>query len=360
MLSWRVAGSLLLVSINRIVRRWNQTGQKFAGASDIAQTYLSIRPRLLWLLILAAYLANCRGMIRLSPFERPIPNKLWNLASVLVMVVAFTFKLAFTAADSPELLDSRVLGLVERYLSQASLVSLARLIFYGILLLLATFLYANGRSTPQERNKDETENPWGNFSAKLFTNCHQKQTCRDFLHELLTLFLMTQTRAISVPLYLLFRCQASVLGMVGLSSFETIVTSIIFQHTAFFAFGGSNAISSIDLSNAYNGISSYNVGLVGILTFLSNWAGPIWWLSATYQMRRRWTRTDATDRLVLSTLHVALGLLAVMTACTLLRTHLFVWTVFSPKLLYSMAWAVVHHGIVNTILLYCLSSVVWI
>lgn len=31
---------------------------------------------------------------------------------------------------------------------------------------------------------------------------------------------------------------------------------------------------------------------------------------------------------------------AVMAACTVLRTHLFIWTVFSPKFLFVMAWGV--------------------
>ena len=38
---------------------------------------------------------------------------------------------------------------------------------------------------------------------------------------------------------------------------------------------------------------------------------------------------------------------AVMAACTLLRTHLFIWTVFSPKYLYAMAWAVGWHLFVS-------------
>lgn len=49
----------------------------------------------------------------------------------------------------------------------------------------------------------------------------------------------------------------------------------------------------------------------------------------------------------LFTFHIAASLLSVMAACTALRTHLFIWTVFSPKYLYSMAWAVANHGIVN-------------
>lgn len=33
-------------------------------------------------------------------------------------------------------------------------------------------------------------------------------------------------------------------------------------------------------------------------------------------------------------------LVAVMAACTLLRQHLFIWTVFSPKYLFAMAWGI--------------------
>lgn len=47
------------------------------------------------------------------------------------------------------------------------------------------------------------------------------------------------------------------------------------------------------------------------------------------------------------TVFVAASLMAVMAACTLLRTHLFIWTVFSPKYLYAMAWSVAWHLIVS-------------
>ena len=40
----------------------------------------------------------------------------------------------------------------------------------------------------------------------------------------------------------------------------------------------------------------------------------------------------------------------IMAACTALKTHLFIWTVFSPKYLYAMAWSVIQHGIMNMIL----------
>src|SRR6201999_228513 len=143
--------------------------------------------------------------------------------------------------------------------------------------------------------------------------------------------------------------------------------------------------SSIDLSNAYNGVAGYNVLAVGILVFVSNWAGPIWWAVGAMvllvgqqpgtdeefkkggQKRRAWVEAERellaanaspeaqtamktgtmkqTPKDILkdsylayfstSTLFISGSLLAVQVACKMLRTHLFIWTVFSPKYLYS-------------------------
>jgi ethanolaminephosphotransferase len=157
----------------------------------------------------------------------------------------------------------------------------------------------------------------------------------------------------------------------------------LLTQTSFFALGNSNSISSIDLSTSYNGISGYNVGAVGILVFLSNWAGPVFWslagilLLGKHGAKQRYINTDelhvadwvAQEREYLCTMarkeeesradrksqnawteHVALltfwtgvMLVSVMTACTLLRQHLFIWTVFSPKYLFAMAWGLAWH-----------------
>jgi len=49
----------------------------------------------------------------------------------------------------------------------------------------------------------------------------------------------------------------------------------------------------------------------------------------------------------LLTVFAAASVGSVMAACTALRTHLFIWTVFSPKYLYCMAWSLGQHLIVN-------------
>lgn len=166
------------------------------------------------------------------------------------------------------------------------------------------------------------------------------------LHEALNLFLLTQSRATNIPLFLIFRIQAQILSSMSLGEIEVTVTMIIMQHMTFFAFGGSNAISSVDLSSAYNGVGSYSVMLVGLLTFVSNWAGPVWWVSMSHIFRPRRTPTYHNSTALL-TFHVAASLVSVMAACTVLRTHLFIWTVFSPKYLYTVVWATANHVAVN-------------
>lgn len=161
---------------------------------------------------------------------------------------------------------------------------------------------------------------------------------------------MTESRVTNIPIFLWFQLQLNTLRSFSLSEYELALTSILMQYSSFFAFGGSNAISSIDLSNAYNGISDYNVAAVGLLTFCSNWAGPLWWTSATALLsgqnyKRRWDIW--TQYLSLLTFFVASSALFVMLACTALRTHLFIWTVFSPKYLFSMAWTLGQHLCVN-------------
>ena len=247
------------------------------------------------------------------------------------------------------------------------------------------------------------------------------------MHDILTLFLVTQTRATNIPLFLIFVIQQGLLGKSlpkchihqvltvsasqDLSAPQTTMTTVILTMVSFFALGNSNAISSIELGNAYNGISSYNVIGVGVLIFASNWAGPIFWASAgvlrllpqdeaqaeppptTVQpgdKSKSWIQAEH-ERLHRSVkegpkslspeqvvpnkdeeeeedvpspifIHIALltlfttsALFAVMFACTILRTHLFIWTVFSPKYLYAMAWSLLHHLVINI----GLSSLLW-
>jgi ethanolaminephosphotransferase len=54
-------------------------------------------------------------------------------------------------------------------------------------------------------------------------------------------------------------------------------------------------------------------------------------------------KTAWVEHLSLLTFWTGVMLVSVMVACTALRQHLFIWTVFSPKFLFAMAWGLAWH-----------------
>jgi ethanolaminephosphotransferase len=228
------------------------------------------------------------------------------------------------------------------------------------------------------------------------------------LHHLLTLFLMVQSRSVNLPVFFLLDCQRSDLQMVlqyatlsiphlahepsgqrkkrnnTTSAVYVAVSVLTFSHSYFFCLGGSNSISTIDLSNAYNGVSKYNIITVAVLLFSANWTGPIWWCSAAcsmvpwsathlvgfssvYKTQASSSRTrdcvltrHTEDRHMqtdhrqpwlsyLSTLSALMAaiVLVVMVLCTIQREHVTVWTLWGSKYLYSMFWVLEWYLVVS-------------
>jgi ethanolaminephosphotransferase len=353
--------ALAALFAHRVLQRWNQTGQKHAGAPDIVTTHLLHHPTTLWALFGLAYLAlAARLAARLN--ANPV---LGAAGALLAVAPAAAFKVAFTAADSPELFFWLQGPTVER-LAALPLVPAARAVFASLALLSALVLAA-----------ERTRRPGGGPSGARFLGA---------AHGLLAVLLVTQTRAHNAPVFLLLSVQRWALARMRLSPAQLAVSTILLGHAAFFALGGSNAMSSVDLSSAYNGVSGYNVLVVGVLVFVGNWAGPLWWAVAALEVlaaererrarpavkaRREWVaeehgnlaagpvvpgterepveeeRSPWADYFAVATVWVSGSLLAVMAACLAMRMHLFIWTVFSPKYLYSMAWTLGFHYLVS-------------
>lgn len=340
----QASSALLLLTTLRVLRRWNQTGQKHAGESDIAKTFLPGHTTLLWVLVVFSYLTITPNLlVRDVPWASHLVS---SAAAVALLAAAIRFKMTFTKADAPELLsvvEQPLFGLTE----STSLVTQARVVFLGSLAFLLLTV--------------------GPMIRKKFLHGRTTQSVLRPCHSILTLFLITQTRTANLPAFLLFQAQYLCLKFSRLSPADLSLTCLILQYGSFFSLGGSNAISSIDLSNAYNGVAGYNVGAVGLLTFLSNWAGPVWWTSATALLlterqseslskesnkealeRRNTNSLDPLRQFITSqTLFASNSVMSVMVACLILRTHLFIWTVFSPKYLYVMAWSIGQHLCIN-------------
>lgn len=321
--------SLAAVLSLRLIRSWNQTGQKHTGEADIVKLVMIRHPALLWGLVIATYAMVLVGLVQSSTVLPAVVNVPLSCALVLA---AFSFKLAFTEADAPELVVGLAKGLME-FNPAVSLVRSARLVFYGLFFALSCPLY-----TLMSRRAVESTT-----EAPLLA-------MRNLFH-LYTLLALTQSRATNVPLFILFRIAYVMADHLALDAIEITTTSILLQFASFFAMGGSNAISSVDLSSAYNGIGGFNVVAVGVLIFISNWAGPVWWSFAASlllaQSRDEGGCSVYKQHVSILTLFALTSLASVMAACTALRTHLFIWTVFSPKYLYSMAWSLGQHLAIN-------------
>uniref|UniRef100_A0A0A9E3W2 GPI ethanolamine phosphate transferase 2 C-terminal domain-containing protein n=1 Tax=Arundo donax TaxID=35708 RepID=A0A0A9E3W2_ARUDO len=120
-----------------------------------------------------------------------------------------------------------------------------------------------------------------------------------------------------------------------------------------FGLGNTNSLASIDVAGAFIGISSYSMVLSGILMFIITYGSPLLlYLSMVVYISVKDSGDISTpqqlnwryilDKMV--TLPCLLPLLINSVALTsytivllLMRNHLFVWSVFSPKYLYVCA-----------------------
>lgn len=135
---WSGRYAILVLAISqRFLRRWNQTGQKFAAEPDIAHAFFGRHPEIFWALLILTYLDAGFGLVRKVPI-----SGLLRLGALIPAVLALTFKLHFVASESPELLDGTFISqILKEWPYSLSLVLHARLVFYGlgVIILLALF-----------------------------------------------------------------------------------------------------------------------------------------------------------------------------------------------------------------------------
>ncbi|BHF68322.1 hypothetical protein SprV_0301135600 [Sparganum proliferum] len=116
--------------------------------------------------------------------------------------------------------------------------------------------------------------------------------------------------------------------------------------TTFFQAGNSNKFNTIDLAAGYVGLSGHSDTFFLLLTVSHTFAGPIFWqLSLFYRFfasrcyQTRWSEQEVYNRLKGRFGSLSLGLLTATTTvsatvCFILHNHLFIWSVFAPKLFY--------------------------
>lgn len=133
----------------RIARRWNQTGQKFAGEPDIGGTFLLEHRIFFWTILCITYLWNLQSLAS-SAFPR-FPQLVSGAIATALATAAVTFKLAFTYEDSPELMVGVLKSMSDREMG-ISLVLRARIVFIAIgLTVIYTLVSGFGHSQKANR-----------------------------------------------------------------------------------------------------------------------------------------------------------------------------------------------------------------
>lgn len=134
--------------LSRIVRRWNQTGQKFAADPDITKTFLTKHATVLWILILLTY-TDVYQRLRQPDDAKDMMSKISRALYLPLTSFAFVFKVSFTAADSPELLEGiQILKTLAESINSISLILQARLIFAGVGISFLLLIYHKIQRTP--------------------------------------------------------------------------------------------------------------------------------------------------------------------------------------------------------------------
>lgn len=188
----------------------------------------------------------------------------------------------------------------------------------------------------------------------------RRKTFFDDISNYISLLLIFQSTATNIPQFLVFEFLKKSITKVlqnyhqeNKNNYLPLI-SLILQSFTFFQFGGTNSIATIDISNAYHGISeNYNIYLVGIFMTISNFAPSIYWIISMWpilyaeipESSSKWN-IYFKNKLPLLVFNCIVGC-CLLAACYILRYHLFIWSVFSPKLCYFLGWNVFMNFVVG-------------
>lgn len=112
----------------------------------------------------------------------------------------------------------------------------------------------------------------------------------------------------------------------------------------YFYQGNSNSLASIDVAAGYVGLRSYMPFVTGVYLIVNTYSAPVlaYFLLVYYRQLNQTYCANVVART--SRIYIAWRLLTItiyMIIVTSQRHHLFVWSVFSPKLLYEATYSVI-------------------
>lgn len=349
----RLAGaSFLCTCLMRVLRAWNQTGVEWINRTDIGDWF--VRPEnksyltaLLVVSLVIVYVTTVLHRRKQQPFM---------LASFLGVVLyrnaTGAIVLPFPVLSSPK-------GIVEAWFTYAAIIaSLLATVFKCVRAIKASYFLPIQHPNFSQNEEARPDSSSGSDPPPPSVLIIVLEDFHTALLMLVTLILRPHNSAVVAILVLLQHyLDGFLLPWLQWKVWVVALVHVWMGQAAFYAQGNSNNAATMDISAGYVGLDGYNLALAGCLTLISTYAGPLLWLTrlavylATHHLQRFSSAVEeACFTLALSR---ALPVAAYAVLATLQRYHLFVWSVFSPKLLYDGVHTSLLCSLVLLSLLFC-------
>ncbi|XP_041984897.1 GPI ethanolamine phosphate transferase 2 [Aricia agestis] len=363
---------VLLIALHRYLRTMNQTGDRWLFLPDTADWlnapenafYLQAHLVIGTIVTLGICLWNVRYM-----------NNYMQIHAALTVVATSCILCHKVAADSlytpfPTLKTWDPVVIVNVFWC---------LLIAQVLFELATYVgalkcglrenkfeYKKPKEKSEDYFYDQMDDPWNLDEVKLKLACSLSHVMLNQL-MLIIILLMRPHNVIMVPsIYFTCMLTSKCLDHKLLDSrpgrdteaveyLSQALAHLWIGHLFFFYQGNSNSLASVDLGSGYVGLREYSAPLVAARMGLHAYAAPAIAGAALFAVVARtaphWTRyLQRIWRVVnIYALHRVYQLMVYCVVATVFRHHLFVWSVFSPKLLYDFVATVFSVQALSTI-----------
>ncbi|KAJ9571839.1 Type I phosphodiesterase / nucleotide pyrophosphatase [Nakaseomyces glabratus] len=355
---WIITGLVLLSMVNlnfsswkshiivlfclRLIRGWNNSGQKYTYDNVIANLLKGNIDALWWLNLITVTVVGLNlKSLRFGNHTVSLLGFSDLLSMGLLSMITFLYKVNWSIVNGervPDLFYKWVLETASLIVEDATLYREEDLI-HTALIPLARIFFKLFFAVLVSR-----------LMIQKFFQVSDISKSLAVVSRYVTIFLVFQTPSHNIGLFLFFEIINEITVHIIRERYQSdyllaVIFGIILQFFTFFQSGGTNSIATVDLSNAYNGVSeNYNIYIVGLMMCISNFAPTIYWSFYNWRITyanansSRWqTLVAAKYPFIIIQSTIGCGLLL---ACIILRYHLFIWSVFSPKLCYYMVWTI--------------------
>ncbi|KAJ5238405.1 hypothetical protein N7468_003024 [Penicillium chermesinum] len=237
-----------------ISQSWNQAGENPARLAVFIQKYLGENTGALWLLTSATYAVSGYNLSARLNQSKGLIDWTSSILSHGLGLTALLFKFHSTLVITPEAASFAPQWLLSTS-ARVNIIFLYRILSISIIMKMAYVLLPLRKGTIRKDN----------LAAMM---------------ELVGLYLMTQSRAHNIPLFLIFRSQLQLLESLPENRVSVI---LLFAESAYSAFGFTNSVAALDIPLGFNGVTTWvssTIQLIQWQIFITMWAGSAWWICA--------------------------------------------------------------------------------